>query len=261
MLGLERDQLDGGPRLGLGPGLGLRDQSFAKSARLRFGTIAAAFDGQIRALPIARAFAVSIAIAVSRPLVESFDAGRFLRWRAERAIAVSIAIAVSRPLVEFFDAGRFLRWRAERRVNRARRRPAAGVAASISVAFSARVTAALTLARGGRLGQLGAGPTAFEVLGFDVRDVQKPVAADREVDERGLDRWLEVDDSSLVDVPGVALVARSLDVKLFEYAVLDNGDPAFLGLFDVDQHFFLHAVSFRNFRRLSGVVCGVIVSG
>ena len=176
------------------------------------------------------------------------------------AIAVSIAIAargrvglrceVARPV-----AGRTTGQRVRGR------RAAAGIAASIPVAFPARVAAALAVAVARAAGSARPGRrAAFEVLGFDVRDVEEAVAADREVDERSLDRRLEVDDASFVDVAGVALVAGSLDVKLFENAVLDDGDPAFLGLFDVDQHFFLHAVSFRNFRRVSGVVCGVSVS-
>ena len=39
-----------------------------------------------------------------------------------------------------------------------------------------------------------------EVLGFHVADVEKAVAADAEVDERGLDARLDVDDAPLVDI-------------------------------------------------------------
>ncbi|MDG3008037.1 hypothetical protein PZE19_30095 [Paludisphaera sp. Pla2] len=73
--------------------------------------------------------------------------------------------------------------------------------------------------------------------------MEEAVAADREVDERGLDGRLQVDDLALVDVAGVALVARAFDVELFQDAVLDDGDPALLRLEHVDQHFFLHALS------------------
>jgi hypothetical protein len=96
----------------------------------------------------------------------------------------------------------------------------------------------------------GAGPVGLVelvpvvVLRLDVGDVQEAVAPDREVDERGLDRRLEVDDLPLVDVPGIALVAGALDVQLLEDAIFDDGDPAFLGLEHVDQHFFLHASIF-----------------
>ena len=96
---------------------------------------------------------------------------------------------------------------------------------------------------------------AVVVLGLDVGDVEEAVAADREVDERGLDGRLEVDDLALVDVAGIALVAGPLDVKLLEDAVLDDGDAAFLGLEHVDQHFFLHAVVFLTGRR-SALVFG-----
>ena len=79
------------------------------------------------------------------------------------------------------------------------------------------------------------------VLGLHVGDVQEAIAADGEIDERGLDRRLEIDDLALVDVTGVALVAGALDVQLLKDAILDDGDTAFLGLEHVDQHFFLHA--------------------
>jgi hypothetical protein len=79
------------------------------------------------------------------------------------------------------------------------------------------------------------------VLRLDVRDVQEAVAADGEIDERRLDRRLEVNDLALVDVTGVTLVTRALDVQLLKHAVLDDGDAALLGLEHVDQHFFLHA--------------------
>nr|WP_068420593.1 hypothetical protein [Planctomyces sp. SH-PL62] len=73
--------------------------------------------------------------------------------------------------------------------------------------------------------------------------MEEAVAADREVDERGLDGRFEVDDLAFIDVAGVTLVAGALDVEFFQDAVLDDGDPALLRLEDVDQHFFLHALS------------------
>jgi len=93
---------------------------------------------------------------------------------------------------------------------------------------------------------------AIEVLGLDVRDVEKAIAADREVDKPGLNGRLEVNDPALVNIARVALVAGSFHVKFFEYAVFDDGDSAFLGLKHVDQHFFLHAVSFQDRRRRVG---------
>jgi len=83
--------------------------------------------------------------------------------------------------------------------------------------------------------------------------VEKAIATDRKVDECRLDGWLKVDDSPFVNVARVALVTGALDVKLFEDSILDDGDTAFLGLKHVDQHFLLHAVSFRDLRRLIGV--------
>ena len=35
-------------------------------------------------------------------------------------------------------------------------------------------------------------------------------------------------------------------LKFFENAVLNDGDSAFFGLKNIDQHFFLHANSFRD---------------
>jgi hypothetical protein len=81
--------------------------------------------------------------------------------------------------------------------------------------------------------------------------VEKPIAADGEVDKRGLDRGLEIDDLALVDVPGVALEARPFHVQLFENAVFHDGDPALLRLEDIDQHFFLHAGVFLTLSRLT----------
>gem|GEM_PF-6511071 len=84
----------------------------------------------------------------------------------------------------------------------------------------------------------------LEILGFHVGDVQKAVAADREINERGLNRRFEIHDLSLVDIAGIAFVAGALNIKLFKDAVLDNRDAAFLGLEHVDQHFFLHTTIF-----------------
>jgi hypothetical protein len=82
------------------------------------------------------------------------------------------------------------------------------------------------------------------VLGLHVRDVQETIAADGEIDERGLDCRLEIDNLAFVDVTGVALVAGALDVQFLKDAILDDGDTAFLGLEHVDQHFFLHTSVF-----------------
>jgi hypothetical protein len=97
------------------------------------------------------------------------------------------------------------------------------------------------------------------VLGLDVGHVQEAIPAYREVHERGLDRRLEVDDLSLVDIAGVAFVAGPLDVELFEDAVFDDGDATFLGLEHVDEHFLLHAGVFLSlsavgFGRVKGQV-------
>ena len=88
---------------------------------------------------------------------------------------------------------------------------------------------------------------ATVVLRLDVRDVEEAVAAHREIDECGLDGRLEVDDLSFVNVAGVALVAGALDVQLFEDAVLDDRDPAFLGLKTlISISFFMRSLSRTN---------------
>ena len=80
-----------------------------------------------------------------------------------------------------------------------------------------------------------------EILRLDVADVQEAVAADAEIDERRLDARLQVDDLALVDVADEIALAGALDVELFEHAVFNDRDPAFLRLRDVDQHFLFHS--------------------
>lgn len=62
---------------------------------------------------------------------------------------------------------------------------------------------------------------------------KKPFAHAK-VDERRLNTGLEINDPALVDVPDVVILARSFDIKLFQYSVFNNRDPAFLGLRHVD---------------------------
>ena len=87
-----------------------------------------------------------------------------------------------------------------------------------------------------------------------VGDVQEAVAADAEIDERGLDAGFDVDDAALVDVADVTLVARALDVEFFEDAVFKDGDAALFGLQHIDEHFFFHA-------KPSAVECSVTACG
>ncbi len=80
----------------------------------------------------------------------------------------------------------------------------------------------------------------FVVLKLNVADVQKAIATDAEIDERGLDTGLQVDDPAFVDVADAAFETVPLDVKLFKNAIFDNANPALFRLADVDQHFLLH---------------------
>jgi hypothetical protein len=84
---------------------------------------------------------------------------------------------------------------------------------------------------------------ALVVLRLDVRDVQEPVPSHREVRERRLDGRLEVDDLPLVNVAGVTLVTGPLQIELLEHAILDDGDAALLGLEDINEHLFFHAIN------------------
>ena len=83
-----------------------------------------------------------------------------------------------------------------------------------------------------------------KVLRLDVADVQEAVAADAEIDERRLDAGLEIDDLALIDIADVIVLAGAFNVELFENSVLDNRNPAFLGLRHVDEHLLLHSVAF-----------------
>jgi len=167
---------------------------------------------------------------------------------------LGFASPLSGPL---FEPRRSRGWRSWRHVIRLRsrsRRATAIITSAASLAVTTRLArpVAFPIARA-RFGLTAAGRIAIEVLGLDIRDVKKPVAPYREIDECSLDGRLEVDDPALVNVARIALMAGSLHVKLFENAVLDDGDPAFFGLKHIDQHFFLHAVSFRDLRRQIGV--------
>ena len=83
---------------------------------------------------------------------------------------------------------------------------------------------------------------APEIGRHQVGDVQEPVAAEAEVDERRLDARFDVGDAALVDVADVRRRARPLHVKFFELAVVEQGNAALFALADVDQHFFRHYV-------------------
>ncbi len=83
-----------------------------------------------------------------------------------------------------------------------------------------------------------------EISRHQVGDVEEPVAAQAEIDERGLDGGFDVGDAALVDVADVAGGAGALHVEFFKASVFDEGDSAFFALGDVDEHFFCHGWSF-----------------
>src|SRR5262249_26964273 len=111
------------------------------------------------------------------------------------------------------------------------------VAATSAVAAPPAVAAALFRAMAFQVAIIGR---------LDIGDVQEPIAPHAEIDERGLDARLDVDDAALVDIADVALVAGAFNVQLLQHAVFEDGNAAFFGLEDVDKHFLLHAFSFMS---------------
>jgi hypothetical protein len=170
-----------------------------------------------------------------------------VRARRRVEFALPLALGFAPPLACPLVIPSRARRRRFRRIVARQRRPTAVIACAASS------TLPLAIARKD-LGSTSQPRIAIEVLGLDIRDVEKAVTPHREIDKRGLDGRLNVDDLALVNVARIALVARSLHVKLFKNTILDDCDPAFLGLKHVDQHFFLHAVSFRDMHRQIGVL-------
>jgi hypothetical protein len=214
--------------------LGL-DQALAKPPRRRFGTIAATPNRLVWAFSLAWSLRVSVTLA--RPL------------RVSIALALGLPSPVAGPLLEPWRreldfAGRLDRFRlgcAPARLT---------AAAALPVALAAWVALAIALfSPRARFHRSSAGLTVLDVLRLHVRDVQKTIAAYRKINECGLYRRLDVDDFALVNVAGVALVAGPFHIEFLENAVLDDGDPAFFRLKHIDEHFFLHAGSFRDLRR------------
>ncbi len=96
--------------------------------------------------------------------------------------------------------------------------------AAAQAALDGRAIAAGHLAADGFVDVFTA-PT--EVGGHQVGDVEEAVAAEAEIDERGLDGRLDVGDAALVDVSNVGSGAGALHVQFVETAVLQKGDSAF----------------------------------
>ena len=114
-----------------------------------------------------------------------------------------------------------------------------------TAAVAATVATTVAIAAPARLDRLVRIVAALaEILGLDVADVQEPISADAEIDERRLDARLDVDDFAFIDIADVIILAGSLDIEFFEYAVFHDRNAAFLRLRNVDQHFLLHVESF-----------------
>lgn len=79
--------------------------------------------------------------------------------------------------------------------------------------------------------------------------MQESIASDTEIDEGGLDTWLDIYDTAFVNVADVTFVGDSLDIKLFKDSIFEDGNPGFLLLEDIDQHYFLHQCAFAKSAR------------
>ncbi len=81
---------------------------------------------------------------------------------------------------------------------------------------------------------LGVISTLTEVLRFHIADVQKPVAADAEIDKGRLNAGLDVHHAPLVNVADVIVGIGAFDVQLLQKSVFNDRNPTFLGLRHVD---------------------------
>ena len=85
--------------------------------------------------------------------------------------------------------------------------------------------------------QFGLALAVGEVHRVQVADMEETVRGEAEVDERGLDGRFHVRDAALVDIADIGGGSGPLDIQLFESSLAQEGDPAFVAVGDVDQHF------------------------
>lgn len=88
------------------------------------------------------------------------------------------------------------------------------------------------------------GNQVFVVLVFDVTDVEESIASNAEIDKGGLNARFEIHDTAFVDVSYKVFQTVTFDIQFFQHPVLDDGYPTFLGLKNIDQHFFFHNTPF-----------------
>ena len=109
----------------------------------------------------------------------------------------------------------------------------------------------LSAASGGWLGRfkglVGIEPALPVILRLHIADVQKSVAPYAEINEGRLDTRLNINDPALVDVTDVVVLTGALNIEFLQNAVFHNGNPAFLRLRHIDQHFLFHRIFF-SFR-------------
>ena len=78
------------------------------------------------------------------------------------------------------------------------------------------------------------------ILKFNITDMQKSVTTNPKIDERRLDTGFDINDPPLVDVADIIFETVSLDLKLLQYSIFNDGNSTFLRLEDIHQHFFFH---------------------
>ena len=84
---------------------------------------------------------------------------------------------------------------------------------------------------------------AREVLRVEVGDVEEAVRAFAEVDERGLDRGLDIDDARLVDRADIRGGRGALAVELRKFALLEDRDAHLIAGNIVDDHELLQLLA------------------
>jgi hypothetical protein len=77
-------------------------------------------------------------------------------------------------------------------------------------------------------GQIIFGKEVSVIGRVDVGNVKESVATNPKINKNGLDRGFDVDDSTFVNVPNITFLRSPLEIKFFERAIFDDGDPTLL---------------------------------
>ena len=77
---------------------------------------------------------------------------------------------------------------------------------------------------------------AREILWLQVGDVQKPVLANTEINERSLNSRLHICDYTFVNIPDMRCGALPFEEDLLKLAIAHDGDAALFALRNIDDH-------------------------